>query len=173
MKWIDLITIFRCVFTCYLGVAVGKGFQDLLQTTETIIKITSMFRERALLVLQYVVDEEMKKMRYHDMLRDDIRKFVSISGCRTLEDMIDRAQEQEIELELRTKRKSTPTQTTEGSAKKAKNSDSRSRGHQGWSLDNITSYIFLYKWHIFWGLFFSIHHRPKYVCNDLNKPDLK
>lgn len=66
-----------------------------------------MFRDRALLVLQYVMDKEMKKMRYHDRLRDKIWNFVSILSCRKLEDMISRAQEreQEIELELRKKRK--------------------------------------------------------------------
>lgn len=42
-------------------------------------EITAKFRERALLVPQYVADEEMKKARYHEMLRDDIRQFVSRS----------------------------------------------------------------------------------------------
>ena len=41
----------------------------------------------------------MKKVRYHDMPEDDIREFVSISRCKTLNDMISRAQEQEIDLE--------------------------------------------------------------------------
>ena len=54
-------------------------------------KITSKFRERALFVLQYVAGEEMKKVGYHDMLMDDIREFVSILGCKTLNDMIARA----------------------------------------------------------------------------------
>lgn len=68
-------------------------------------EITPKFRERVLLVLQYVADGEIKKTRYHDMLRNDIIKFVSMSGCWTLEDMIDRAREQEIELELWSKQK--------------------------------------------------------------------
>ena len=33
------------------------------------------------------------------MLQDDIRKFVSISWCDTLNDMISRAQEREIDFE--------------------------------------------------------------------------
>ena len=33
------------------------------------------------------------------MLRDDIREFVSISGCKTLNDMICRAHERENDLE--------------------------------------------------------------------------
>ena len=51
----------------------AREFQDLQQTTETVMEITAKFRERALLVLQYVADEEMKKARYHEMLRSDIR----------------------------------------------------------------------------------------------------
>lgn len=35
-------------------------------------EITVKFRERALLVTQYVLDEEMKKTKHHDMLRDGI-----------------------------------------------------------------------------------------------------
>ena len=42
------------------------------------VEITTKFQERDLLVPQYQADEEMKKMRYHDMMQDDIREFVSI-----------------------------------------------------------------------------------------------
>ena len=35
--------------------------------------------ERVLLVMQYVADEEMKKVRYNDMLKDEIWEFVSMS----------------------------------------------------------------------------------------------
>lgn len=70
-----------------------REFHDLLQTTKIVVEITFKFRERALLVPQYVVNEQIKKMRYHDMLIDDIIDFVSISGCRTLEHTIDRARE--------------------------------------------------------------------------------
>lgn len=38
-----------------------------------------MFCERAFLVPQYVVDEEIKKVRYHDMKKDEIREFFSMS----------------------------------------------------------------------------------------------
>ena len=57
-------------------------------------KFTAKFCERTILVLQYAINEKMKKMRYHDMLRDDIREFVSISGCKTLNDMISRVRDQ-------------------------------------------------------------------------------
>ena len=36
-----------------------------------------------------MVDMEIKKTICHGMLRDDIKKSVSISRCRILEDMID------------------------------------------------------------------------------------
>lgn len=45
---------------------------------EIVAEITAMFRERTLLVPKYTVDEEIKKKRFHDMLRDDIRNFRSV-----------------------------------------------------------------------------------------------
>ena len=54
---------------------------------------------------QYVGDEEMKKTQYHDMLRADIRKYVSYSACLALDDMIVRAGEREIDIEHIRKRK--------------------------------------------------------------------
>lgn len=50
----------------------AREFQDLCQTIETMAEITDKFRERDLLVPQYVAHEEAKKTRYHDILRDDI-----------------------------------------------------------------------------------------------------
>ena len=38
-----------------------QEFQDLHQTTETVAEITVMFMEKALMVPQYVANEEMKK----------------------------------------------------------------------------------------------------------------
>ena len=61
----------------------AREFLDLLQTTEIVAKITAKFRERPLLILQYVAEEELKKMRYDDMLRDEIHEFMSISSCRS------------------------------------------------------------------------------------------
>ena len=73
----------------------------------------------------------MKKTRYHDMLRDDINDFMSFSGCKTLNDMIARAQEREIELELRMKRKPEQLHTIVGQDKKPKTSDLHTRSQQG------------------------------------------
>lgn len=83
-----------------------RDFKDLHQTIETMAKITAKFRERVLLISQYTKDEMMKKTRYHDMMRDDIREFVSISGCKPLEDIIARAWEQDIELQFGLKHRS-------------------------------------------------------------------
>ena len=70
-----------------------REFQDLHHITGTVVEITSKFREWDLLVLQYNVDEEIMKKRYHDMLREDIREFVSVSGYKTLNDMVNKAHE--------------------------------------------------------------------------------
>ena len=56
-------------------------------------EITAKFRERSLLVPQYAANEKMGKTRYHDMLREDIKEFVSFLGCKTLNDMIEKARE--------------------------------------------------------------------------------
>ena len=48
------------------------------------------------------------------MLMDDVREVVSFSGCRTLNDMIEKDHEREIELELRAKRKPKQVQTVSG-----------------------------------------------------------
>ena len=59
-----------------------------------------------------MVDEEMKKARYHEMLTSDIRQFVSRSSCRTLEHMIGRVREREIDLDMERKMKSDQTQVS-------------------------------------------------------------
>ena len=45
-----------------------REFEDLHQMTETVAEITTKFGERSLLVLKYAVEEEKKKVRYHDMI---------------------------------------------------------------------------------------------------------
>ena len=75
------------------------------------------------MVSHYAVHEEMKKVRYHDMLRYDIREFVSISGFKTLIDKIARAREQDIDLEHLGKREPEHVQEVEGPPKRPKTSD--------------------------------------------------
>lgn len=106
-------------------------YQDLRQTIETVAEIIAMFRWRALLALRYVADKEMKKVRYHDMLKDEIWEFVSMFSYRNLEDMIARAREWEIDPETMRKRKSVYALVFEGSSKKPKDFDSRSKEQLG------------------------------------------
>ena len=40
---------------------------------------------------------------YHSMLRDDIREFVSFTGYKKLNEMVEKARDREIELEFGTK----------------------------------------------------------------------
>ena len=83
----------------------ARELQDLHQTTETVADITTIFWERELLLPQYAAEEEIKKVRYHEILRSDIRQFVSRSRCRTLEDIISRAMERNIDIEIEKNRK--------------------------------------------------------------------
>ena len=73
----------------------------------------------------------MCRTRYHSNLRDDIRVFVSFIGCKTLNEMVEKAREREMELDFRTKRKSEQAQAAVGQAKKPKTFDSSCKGQQG------------------------------------------
>ena len=73
----------------------------------------------------------MKKMRYHDTLRSNIRQFMSISSCRTLDDLVASARERKTKLETEKNRKSDQFQSSDDSGKRPKVFDSRSRGQQG------------------------------------------
>ncbi|XP_052626964.1 uncharacterized protein LOC128133531 [Lactuca sativa] len=77
------------------------------------------------------MDEDMRRTSYHSVLRDDIREFVSFSGCKILNEMVEKAREREMELELRTKWKPEQAQTAIGQAKKLKTFDSFGRGQHG------------------------------------------
>ena len=65
------------------------------------------------------------------MLRDDIREFVSFTGCKTLNEMVEKAREREMKLDFCTKRKPEQAQTVVGQAKKPKTLDSSGGGQQG------------------------------------------
>ena len=92
MTWEEFVMRFQDEFAPTIEVQLlEREFQDPRQTTKTVAEITAKFRERGLLVPHYATDKDMKKVRYHDMLRDDIREFVSLLGFKTLNDMIARA----------------------------------------------------------------------------------
>ena len=95
------------------------------------VEITAKFWERDLLAPQYVADEEIKKVRYHDMLRDGIREFVRLSLCKSLNYMITRARKREIDLEHLGKWKPKHVQIVGGPAKRPNTSDQGVRGQHG------------------------------------------
>ena len=71
-------------------------------------------------------NEEIRKTRNHDMLRSNIKEFVSFSTSLIQDDMISRAQKREIDLEHLGKRK-VEQGPIRVSAKKLKGFDSRSK----------------------------------------------
>lgn len=124
MTWTDFLMRLGVDFAPAIEVQLlAREFQNMCQMKETMTEITTEFRERALLVPHYVADNEMRKMRYHDIFMDDIREFVRISSFKMLNDMIACAQEWEIELELYTKCKREQVYKVVGPAKKPNNFD--------------------------------------------------
>ena len=78
---------------------------DLRKTTETRAGITAMSQERNISWNHSrLAEEETEKVRYQDILQNDSREIVSISGCKTLNDMTSRARERDIDLENIVKR---------------------------------------------------------------------
>ena len=66
--WSEFTTQFRDEFAPMIVVQqLAREFQDIEQTIEKVVEITTKFRKRAILVPQYVEDEEMKKAWYHEM----------------------------------------------------------------------------------------------------------
>ena len=129
MTWSDFVTRFRAEFAPAVELQqLAREFLDMRQTTDTVAEITAKFRERALLVPQYAGDEDMRRTRYHDMLRADIREHVSFSACPTLNSMISRAREREKDLEHIRKRKAVEGHVMRASGKKPKGSDSGMKG---------------------------------------------
>ena len=91
-----------------------REFHDLQQTTKTVAVITTKFWERSLLIPQYATDEDIRHKRYHSMPRDDIREFVSFTGCKTLNEIVEKTHEREMELDHCGKRKPEHVQTEVG-----------------------------------------------------------
>ncbi|XP_052620076.1 uncharacterized protein LOC128126364 [Lactuca sativa] len=132
MTWSDFVTRFKAEFAPAVELQqLATEFLDMRQTTETVAEITAKFWERALFVPQYAGDEDMRRTRYHDMLRADIREHVSFSACPTWDSMIARTREKEIDLEHIRKRKAEEGQSGGASGKKPKGSDLGPKGQQG------------------------------------------
>ena len=107
----------------------AREFLDMRQPIETVAEITAKFRMRALLVPQYVGDEEMRKTHYHDILRADTREHANDSAFPIVDSMIARVKEREIDLEHIRKRKAEEGQVNGASGKKPKGS--RLKGQSG------------------------------------------
>ena len=65
------------------------------------------------------------------MLRDDIREFVSFTGCKPLNEIVEKAHEREMELDFHIKRKPEQAHIVMGQAKNPKTSVSSRRGPTG------------------------------------------
>ena len=129
LTWLDFVTRFRAKFAPVVELQqLAREFLDMRQTTETVVEITAKFWERVLLVPQYEGDEDMRRTRYHDMLRADIREYVSFLAYPTLDSMIARAREREIDMEHVRKRKVEEREAIGASGKKPKGSDGRLKG---------------------------------------------
>ncbi|XP_023733990.1 uncharacterized protein LOC111881832 [Lactuca sativa] len=132
MTWAEFVSRFDMEFAPSIEVQrLAREFQELQQTTEIVVQMTANFRERALMTPQYAMDEDMRMTRYHSMLKDDICDYVSFIGCKTLNEMFEKAYEREIELELCTKRNPEQVQEAASQAKKSMTLDSSGRGQQG------------------------------------------
>ena len=60
LTWENFVIRVRAVFAPVIKIyPLAREFQDLCHTIKTVADITIMFRERALLVPQYAVDEDM------------------------------------------------------------------------------------------------------------------
>lgn len=63
-------------------------------------KITKVFQERALFYPEYVVSERAQMSQYLNMLRKEIREFMSAQKCDMLVELHSSARRRKIELEV-------------------------------------------------------------------------
>ncbi|KAJ9543618.1 hypothetical protein OSB04_023325 [Centaurea solstitialis] len=74
-------------------------FLQMRQTTESVNEITDLFLERSVFCLDYMANDRMKRYRYLEILKPEIREFVAISQCKSFQQMYEVAQTRELELE--------------------------------------------------------------------------
>ena len=69
MSWDDFQTRFwaKCA-RAFEAQQLAQELLDLHQTTKTVAELTAKSRERAYIVPQYAVDEEIKKISYQNIL---------------------------------------------------------------------------------------------------------
>ena len=77
LTWGEFVARFRQQYVPRVEVQrITREFLSLQQTTETVMEITTRFREMASFCPEFAATEDMKMTRYLSMLRDDIREFV-------------------------------------------------------------------------------------------------
>jgi len=100
MTWDEFLVRFRAQFVPKVEVdRITREFLALEQRTETMMEITKKFMEMVQFVPQYAASESLKKNRYHDMLRTNIREFVNNAQFNTLAGVIEATRSRELELE--------------------------------------------------------------------------
>ena len=106
IPWAQFVEWFNAEFVPRVEVErISNEFQNLKQTTETILEMNKKFTEMARFCPLYAANEEMKIARYLSMLRDDIREFVSSSRYTTLADLMESARRRELFLATSSKSK--------------------------------------------------------------------
>jgi len=139
MTWEEFLVRFRAHFVPQVEVdRITREFLALEQKTESVTEITKRFMEMVQFVPQYAACESLKKNRYHDMLRTDIREFVNNAQFTTLSGVIEAARSRELELETQVKRKtaSEANRTTQSFAKKPKFNGAQNGQRQGGPTGN-------------------------------------
>ena len=71
----------------------------MVQTTESVNEIIDKFLEKSLFCSEYVANEKMNMYRYMNVLRPDIREFMTTARCQDLNQMMEMAQASELYLE--------------------------------------------------------------------------
>ena len=114
MTWEHFKEIFTEQFIPQIEIEKIVGeFLTMEQTTESVNDITDKFLEKATFCLDYTANEEMKMYRYLNILRTDIREFVSNKTCTDLNQMIKAARARELELERQQLQKRKQVQTSD------------------------------------------------------------
>ena len=97
MTWDGFKELFKEQYVPQIEIERITGeFVNMVQTTESVNEITDKFLEKSLFCPEYVANEKMKMYRYINILRPDIREFVSTAMCQDLSQMIDVAWAREL-----------------------------------------------------------------------------
>ncbi|KAJ0809969.1 putative nucleotidyltransferase, Ribonuclease H [Helianthus annuus] len=105
---------------------IQEDFLRLRQRDESVNEITNTFLDQLKFCEEIVGTERKKIIRYHGMLKAEIREFITPSKCETLDEIIDLARDREIEIKRQDERgekRQVEKGSTQGSSKKPKTQD--------------------------------------------------